>query len=138
MKNILIIGFGGFFGTIFRYLTYEVYYILIKNYKFPIYLNRINISKSFPFPTLICNVLGSFLAGFILYYFTNINIDSKIKNFILVGFLGGFTTFSAFSVDFLRLVKSNNMNIAIIYASLSLILSLLSVFAGFSFLNLFR
>lgn len=73
------------------------------------------------------------LAG-ILYYFVIKNFDNfdpRLKNFLLVGFLGGFTTFSAFSLDFFRLATAGQYSQAAIYAISSVLLSILALFFGF-------
>jgi CrcB protein len=89
--------------------------------------------NKFPFATLLVNVIGSFLAG-ILYFFIIKNFNefsSNLKNFLLIGFLGGYTTFSAFSLDLFRLIQANQNFQALIYAILSVLISLIAIFLGF-------
>ncbi len=121
MTNILLIAIGGALGSVARYLSSEA-------------ILKINISLTkFPWSTFFVNVAGSMLAG-ILYYFVIKNFDNfdpRLKNFLLVGFLGGFTTFSAFSLDFFRLATAGQYSQAAIYAISSVLLSILALFFGF-------
>jgi CrcB protein len=119
--NLLIIALGGAIGSISRYLSFE---LITKNF--------LTLAK-FPLATFFVNVFGSLLAG-ILYYFIIKNFDyfnPHLKNFLLVGFLGGFTTFSAFSLDFFRLFTAGQTLQAFIYAISSVVLAILALFFGF-------
>ena len=123
--NISAIIFGGALGSLSRYILSEFVTNFIK-------FNYINLSR-FPWGTFLVNVLGSLIAGFI-YFLIIRNFDNfnfHLKNFLLTGFLGGFTTFSALSLDFLRLSVSGNYLQAFSYIFLSLFLSILAVFFGF-------
>lgn len=86
-----------------------------------------------PLGTMSVNILGSFIAGLIYYFLVKNfnNFDPKIKSFLLTGLLGGFTTFSAFSLDILRLINAKQINIAVIYLVASILLSLFAIFLGF-------
>lgn len=128
MTNILLIAIGGALGSVFRYLSCEQIIKLMRNSQY----------AHFPFHTLTVNVIGSMLAG-ILYFFVIKNFDIfdvRIKNFLIVGFLGGFTTFSAFSLDFMRLFMANQYFLAFSYALTSFVLSILAVFFGFYLMKL--
>jgi len=121
--NFLIVAIGGALGSVARYALAE----------FIIKFARNTNCANFPWHTLIINVVGSMLAG-ILYYFIIHNFhsfDPKIKNFLLIGFLGGFTTFSAFSLDFFRLFIAGHEALAFSYAFFSVTLALLFIFFGF-------
>ena len=123
--NILLVGFGGAIGSILRYLTTEV---LTKSCK----ILTSSIGK-FPVGAFAVNIIGSLVAG-ILYFFIIKNFEDfspQLKNFLLVGILGGFTTFSAFTLDFFRLFTSGNHIQALIYATSSVILAILMLFFGF-------
>jgi CrcB protein len=126
--NLILIAIGGALGSVARHLATQAITNLIKvsNFlaKFP---------QSFPWGTFFVNVVGSMLAG-IFYYFIIKNFDNfdpKLKNFLLVGFLGGFTTFSAFSLDFFRLATAGQYLQALIYALASVTVSILALFFGF-------
>jgi CrcB protein len=117
MLKVIIVGFGGFFGSIFRYLIY----LLSNNL----------IGYSFPFGTILVNVIGCFLIGLIYQIFSDmISLSDNLKLFMTIGFLGGFTTFSAFSLDVFLLYQSNSKLVAIIYIFITLVLSLLAMLGG--------
>jgi CrcB protein len=117
MLKVIIVGFGGFFGSIFRYLIYL--------------LSHNVIGSNFPFGTLLVNVLGCFLIGLIYQIFNDvISLSDNLKLFMTIGFLGGFTTFSAFSLDIFFLYQFNSKLVAIIYIFITLILSLLAMLGG--------
>lgn len=87
---------------------------------------------AFPVGTLLVNVSGSFLAGFLLRYFMNAQSHPMLRAALVVGFCGGFTTFSAFSTDVLGLVEGGEYGRASVYVIASVALSLAAVFAGFA------
>jgi CrcB protein len=120
--NILLIAIGGALGSVVRYLSCE-------------FITASTRMQSFPLATFFVNVAGSLIAG-IIYYFVIRNFDSfdpRLKNFLFVGFLGGFTTFSAFSLDFFRLATAGQHSQALLYAFSSVILSVAAIFFGFYF-----
>ena len=122
MLNLLLIATGGALGSVARYLSCEI----ITN------LSRSSFAK-FPWGTFFVNIAGSMIAG-IIYYFIIRNFDNfdlRLKNFLLVGFLGGFTTFSAFSLDFFRLFSAGQYPQALFYAISSVTLAILALFFGF-------
>jgi fluoride exporter len=90
----------------------------------------------FPFGTIIVNVLGSFLMGFLAGYFAyRTGIPQHLRLFLITGILGGFTTFSAFSLDAALLLERHAYWPAAAYIMGSVILSLAGLFIG---LSLFR
>ncbi len=127
--NIILIAIGGALGSVVRYLFSEAIVSFVK-------INNSNFTKffqSFPWSTFCVNVLGSAIAG-IAYYFVVKNFDSfdpRLKNFLFAGFLGGFTTFSAFSLDFFRLATAGQYSQALLYAIASVTISILALFCGF-------
>jgi CrcB protein len=132
--NLVLIAIGGATGSVARYIFSE---III--YLFPVRNFTNAIFKIFPWQTFFVNVLGSLLAG-VLYYFIIRYFDDfnpRIKSLLLVGFLGGFTTFSAFSLDFFRLFTSGNYGVAFIYALSSITFSILALFLGFYLIKIF-
>ena len=125
LTSFFLVAIGGAFGSCLRFLLgwYFTYHTktntLLTGY------------SSFPFNTFFINVLGCFIAG-VAFAFFNYHLNHyNLKTFFLVGLLGGFTTFSAFSLDFLRLFLANQYWQAIIYAFSSLFFSLLAMFAGY-------
>ena len=91
---------------------------------------------SFPYGTLFVNVVGSLLMGLLAGYFAaRTGIPQHVRLFLTTGVLGGFTTFSAFSLDAVLLIERHAYWSAAAYMLGSVVLSLLALFAG---LSLFR
>jgi len=87
----------------------------------------------FPWHTLIVNVLGCFLMGVLTEMLAlKLHLGHEARAFLTTGILGGFTTFSAFSLDFAYLVERKEVLAAGGYVLASVVLSLLAVFAGMS------
>ena len=89
--------------------------------------------STFPVGTLCINVIGSFLIGFVaswLAFRMQAEWSQSARLFIITGILGGFTTFSAFSLEFALLVERGNLGLAALYVAASVGLSLAAVFAG--------
>ena len=117
MLKVIYVGFGGFIGSILRYLIY----ILANNI----------FGYSYPIATLVVNVMGCFFIGLVyqalnVYFVTSENFQL----FITIGLLGGFTTFSAFSIDAFLLYQNNGKIMAISYVVLSIVSSLLAMLTG--------
>lgn len=87
----------------------------------------------FPFGTLIVNVLGSFLMGLFAGYFAfRTGIPQHARLFLTTGLLGGFTTFSAFSLDAALLLERHAYWLAAAYMAGSVVASVIALFAGLS------
>ena len=114
--NILLIGFGGFLGAVSRYLVNEA---VIKY-----------IPTNFPTGILIVNILGCLLVGLVLG--NSIISKGHLYYFFAVGFLGSFTTMSAFSYQAIELFNSNIL-IACSYIILTLTLTILATYIGINF-----
>ena len=85
----------------------------------------------FPFGTLIVNVFGSFLIGLLAGYFAyRTGVSQHLRLFLATGILGGFTTFSAFSLDFAVLVERHAYALAAGYVIVSVGLALAGLFLG--------
>lgn len=118
MKAILLVGLGGFFGAIFRFLIGK-------------WLHTITLFQ-IPWATLLVNLLGSFIIGFTLGIVSqNASASDNYKLFIVTGFCGAFTTFSTFSFENLILIKDQHYLVAAIYTSISFIGGLLLAWGGF-------
>ncbi|MFK8075912.1 MAG: fluoride efflux transporter CrcB [Granulosicoccus sp.] len=114
--NFALVGLGGALGACCRYSMS----LLLAD---PV--------KSVPLATLSVNVLGALIAGFVVtILFSRGLIPGALQLFIVVGFLGGFTTFSAFSVESLRLLQTGSISIAMANIFLNVIGSLLAVMLG--------
>lgn len=123
IRNLLLIGLGGFLGSIARYLVSQL------NVYFDFF--------SIPLGTLLVNVLGSFLIGFL----TGIADKSALltvqwRMFLMVGLCGGFTTFSTFSNENLTLLHNGQYFSVLLYTGLSIFLGFSAVFLGFATSNI--
>ncbi len=92
LKSVLIVGFGGFIGTVARFLISRYF--------------QENVTSVFPWSTLVINIVGSLLIGLIYGISEKGDILSpEVRLFLTVGICGGFTTFSTFSNDAFLLVR---------------------------------
>jgi CrcB protein len=88
-------------------------------------------AQAFPLATLLINVSGCLVMGFLFFYtLEQVSISPVLRLGLLTGVLGGFTTFSAFSIETLLLVQDNKLAQAALYVTLSMVLCLAAVFAG--------
>ena len=114
---ILAIAAGGALGSVLRHLVGKGALVLM--------------GSSFPYGTLFVNVAGSFVMGVLVAYFAHVgNPPQEMRAFLTVGLLGGFTTFSAFSLDVVTLYERGEPFAAMMYIALSIMLSLVAIFAG--------
>ncbi len=88
--------------------------------------------SGFPWATLTVNIVGSFLMGLIIVALTNRYENESIRVFFATGVLGGFTTFSAFSLDFIALMEKKEHFLAGLYLFSSVGISILALFLGLS------
>ena len=88
------------------------------------------VTVRFPFATLLINVVGSFLIGWLSGEWSPVK-DVTIRAALTIGFCGGFTTFSTFSVEVARLIEGGAYARAATYAAASVLLSLAATFVGF-------
>jgi CrcB protein len=116
-KTIIYVAIGGAIGSVLRLLIS----IIINKY----------LSNSFPFATLLVNVLGCFLIGILVGIFDKNNvIDTSLKYLLITGFCGGFTTFSAFGLENVSLFQNQNPFYALLNIGLSVVLGLAAVWFG--------
>ena len=91
------------------------------------------LGSDFPWHTFIVNVAGCFAMGVLVELMAlKLNVGNDTRAFLTTGILGGFTTFSAFSIDFALLVERKSYGAAATYGVGSVALSLIAVFAGLS------
>lgn len=91
------------------------------------------LGAAFPYGIFIINVAGSFAIGLIagLAAGHRVELSYTARAFVIVGFLGGFTTFSSFSLDTLALARAGHAGQAFLNAAGQVLLSLVAVWAGF-------
>ena len=115
--KIIYIAIGGSLGSILRFSFSN----FCKLY-FPF----------FPIGTLLINVLGSFFIGLLISFLNNKEVSELlIRYFLIIGLLGAFTTFSAFSIETLDMYKHNGLSLSLLYVMLSIILSVFAAYIGF-------
>ncbi len=119
IKAALVVGLGGFVGGSLRYISV-------------VWVNR-KMEVDFPLAILLVNVAGSFAIGFMTPGFERFSWggDTTLPLFLSVGLMGGFTTFSTFSLQTLRLMQSGSWGLAAINAVASVFCCLVLVFVGF-------
>lgn len=89
------------------------------------------IGHGFPWGTLIVNVAGSFIMGILIAIFAHFwHPPNALRLFFVTGFLGGFTTFSTFSLDIVTLYERGEIVSAVLYGTASVALSIGALFAG--------
>ncbi|MBU1212326.1 MAG: fluoride efflux transporter CrcB [Alphaproteobacteria bacterium] len=119
MNHLLLACAGGAVGAGARFLVGAGFARLI------------GVTAGFPWPTLFVNIVGSFLMGaFIEVLALKYSASPELRVFVATGILGGFTTFSAFSLDFVTLMARNEKVLAAIYVISSVTLSLAAIYAG--------
>ncbi|MDC0425525.1 fluoride efflux transporter CrcB [Pelagibacteraceae bacterium] len=123
MKLYLLVALFGAAGSVLRYSLY-----LITPRFF--YLN-------FPVSTVLVNLLGSFFIGVCVSLFDKSIITENIRIFIAIGLLGGFTTFSTFSMDLFNLLNKSLYIEMISYLVLSVLGGVLLFFAGYKIVSFF-
>lgn len=117
MPMILWVAAGGALGSAARYLV-------------NVAAGRL-LGPEFPWGTLTVNVAGSFVMGLLITLMAlKMQVSQEVRAFLTTGILGGFTTFSAFSLDFAALVERREAGLAALYAIVSVGLSLAAIFAG--------
>ena len=122
MINLIYVASGGAFGAILRLFTSNFYKLYFPN---------------FPIGTLFINFLGSFLIGFLGSRLENNGTPSVfIEYFLIIGLLGSFTTFSAFSIETIELIKEGKISLSLLYVLLSFILSIFAAIIGLSLFKL--
>ena len=87
------------------------------------------------YPTIAVNLIGSFCIGLAFAFSLKQHWQTNLQLFLIVGILGGFTTFSSYSLDILRLINTGEFTQAISYAAISLIGGLLLCAIGFALVN---
>lgn len=120
MTNIALVAIGGAIGSILRYLA-------------AIGAARL-AGPDWPYGTVFVNVTGSFLMGVVVELIARrFNASVEIRLFVATGILGGYTTFSSFSLDASSLFERGGLTDALAYVLASVVLGILALFAGLAF-----
>jgi fluoride exporter len=106
MRLILLVGTGSFIGGICRYLLS--------------FLIQSKTTSGFPYGTLVVNLAGCLLIGILYGVFEKTDVSTGWRLFMVTGILGGFTTFSAFSLETFHLLKSGHAVSGLLYILLSI------------------
>ncbi len=117
LKNFLIVGLGGGAGSMLRYAVQKIF--------------NAQSAATFPAGTLLVNISGCFLIG-IFWSLASRSLawNEEMKLLLMTGFCGGFTTFSAFTLEGIGLLKENKMALFLIYLITSVVGGLLATFIG--------
>lgn len=123
IKTILLVGSGGFIGSVARY-----------------YISRLNLHYDLlgmPVGTFTVNILGSFVIGFLTALAAKSTLlSTDMRLLLMVGLCGGFTTFSSFTNENLMLMQNGQFLQVFLYTGLSILLGFAAVFLGYSSTNL--
>ncbi len=118
MTNILIVGIGGFIGSVLRYTVSG-------------WVQQTTKSIGFPYGTLAVNVIGCFIIGFLAQLAESRGMfTSESRLFVFVGILGGFTTFSSFGNETLNLARDSQMLSALANIGANVVIGLFAVWLG--------
>lgn len=117
MTKIVLLLAGGATGTVTRYAVSG--------------LTHRYFDGTFPIGTLVVNLIGSFLIGLIWGLWETSNISSNTRTFIFIGILGGFTTFSSYTMETLNLFRDGEIKLGLTNILANNIIGLLLVFIGF-------
>lgn len=113
MNKFLLVGLGGALGAILRYgMTF------------------LPFKSTFPFSTFMTNILGAILVGLVVGLFDKGYIKDEMSLFLRMGFCGGFTTFSTFSLESIQLLEDKRFLLGMSYIILSLLFCLLGIIIG--------
>ena len=120
MTNLLLVALGGAIGASFRHLSGMAALRIL--------------GAGFPWGTLFVNVFGSLIMGlFIAWLSKKSGVSNELRLFVATGILGGFTTFSAFSLDVANLFERGDVMGTASYVMASVVLSVAAVFMGLWF-----
>jgi len=123
MRQIIIVGLGGFAGSVLRYLVSG-------------WIQRLSDTPLFPYGTLSVNVLGCLAIGLLGGWADNAGLLSPSgRLFLLIGLLGGFTTFSTFGYETMAMLRDKALVGALLYVGLHLLLGFGAVALGYGLSN---
>ncbi len=118
IKHILLIGLGGFAGSVARYFVSKL------NLHWDVF--------SIPMGTLMVNLAGSFLLGILIGLSEKTQLlNTEMRLLLMVGLCGGFTTFSSFAGENLMFMRNGQFFFMMLYTSISIFFGFLLVYLGF-------
>ena len=117
MERVLMIALGGAIGSVLRYVTGGTVHRFM--------------GSTFPWGTLTVNLTGSFLIGFLWAFFDRFSGSSVTRSFVFIGILGGFTTFSSYTLETFNLIRDGEVKLGLWNMLAGNLLGLALVFAGF-------
>jgi fluoride exporter len=118
-KNFLLVGLGGCLGSMLRFGAWHLFR-----------------SVNFPSATLIVNIIGSLIIGAVIgLSVKDANFSQNWKLFLTTGICGGFTTFSAFSVENLEMLQNGKYLLSLLYILSSIVLGIAAAWIGFKLVN---
>lgn len=124
MSKLLLIGLAGLVGTLSRYWLSGA---VSRRY-----------GGSFPFGTLLVNLLGCFLVGLLFYLLQERSTANEtVRAVILIGLLGGFTTFSSFGLQTFTMLQDGEFALAALNVAASNVIGLFLVWAGYTLAKAF-
>ena len=120
MEKILLVGLGGFLGTVLRYAVGG-------------WIGRMKVGWTFPLETLLINVSGCLVLGALAALADSRGVFSDTtRAFLFIGLLGGFTTFSTFGYETFQLLRDGQWQSAALSTALQVVLGIGSVWIGYS------
>ncbi len=123
MLSVLSIAAGGALGAVTRHF---------------VNVGAVSFGVAFPWGTLFINVTGSFVMGLAIGLFAHVwQPPQETRSFLTVGFLGGLTTFSTFSLDAVTLYERGEVAMSALYIAASVIISIAGLFAGLYLVRIF-
>jgi CrcB protein len=126
MTNILLVGLGGFIGSVARY-------------KLGGWVLHLTVHEKFPFGTFAVNVAGCLVAGVLAGLVEKHELFSaETRLFLFTGLLGGFTTFSAFGLETMFLLRRGEPWVAATYVGASVLLGVIAVWLGIRIVYVLR
>jgi CrcB protein len=121
---LVLIAIGGAVGSVLRYVVGRA-------------LQGLS-GSGFPVGTLAVNVLGCFLIGVFVRFLLNMQTSPELRALLIVGFCGGFTTFSSFSYETVGLIEGGNYARAATYVVASVVICIVATFAGMAAMGAMR
>jgi len=118
MKSVLLVGLGGAIGSMARYAVG----LLCRDFT----------GISFPINTFLVNMIGCFCIGLLSFQLTKNTDPDNLRLFAIIGVLGGFTTFSSFSIEVINMFREKFIVQALLYVLVSNVLGIFAAFMGYS------